>query len=194
MRLLVAAFLLLTSVAANALQQSHPKPTGKESAQYQHPTAQGSQITINNFYAPENGRESDSPKNHPAQEAGPFLTHGEWVSALFSFALVVFSGLAWLSIRHQANIMEKTLSVQEAAFSQWIVLSDWEVRLEPGVTNALDVFFSIVNESDYPFTVDVVTAYLGYGKHRQEDITPISMLPLKSPRASISPTTGKNGK
>jgi hypothetical protein len=165
MRPFAIALLLLASISACAIQQSQSKPAGDKADQHQEPAAHGSQVTINNFATPEDSRKPNERKNETATESKPFLTHGEMASTVIGVLVLGISFFGWLAVRRQANIMAEGLKVQEAAFSQWVVLENWKVvdlvgeaLGDGGSSSILNVSFDITNRSNYPLALQIVTA------------------------------------
>lgn len=176
MRLVLLSFLLLASMAASADQQRQPTPTGDTASQHQQPTPPRSQVTINNVSTSDNEGKADNKKSQAAAEPRPFLTHGETASTVIGLCVLAVSVLGWLAVRRQAQIMERTLRLQEATFTQWVVLENWMAD-EIGV--GIDIQFDIMNPTNFPLTIDGVVIEIGAGKNRQtinDTVMPDKML------------------
>ena len=183
MRLLLAA-LLLASITAHAEQQRQAKPSQRHTQAQQTPAAPCDQITVNNLCSPANQQEGEAKQTRPAPESRPFLTTGEAVNAFLTLGLIIFSGLAWLTVRRQANIMERTLRLQESAFGQYLTLNDWEVTRDRQVGSEFTVAFKVLNATQIPLRLDLMIFYSGEQRY---DESLNSILVPDSPRGLTAP-------
>lgn len=151
MRLFLAA-LLLISVATYAQQQGKAKGPRSTPGAEQQPPSQPTQILINNASAPYDEGKSNQTKSAPTPESKPFFTHGEAASTILGLLVLVVSILGWLAVRRQAQIMSRSLRLQESGLRQWLVTDEWNVEM--GHDNEVTVIFSVLNETPLPLWLE----------------------------------------
>jgi hypothetical protein len=71
------------------------------------------------------------------------------------------------AMNRQAAVMDQQIRLQEAAMTQWVSIPNWRVNIQerPGPLSPqpkmLRVEFDIMNESNYPLTIDAVIGFFG---------------------------------
>jgi hypothetical protein len=86
-----------------------------------------------------------------------FATVGYLVVTLVMFFEIRSQATA---ANRQANIMERQIALQEAALEQWITVANWKIDVvNPGEWKEaiLDINFSIVNQTNFPLTLNEIS-------------------------------------
>jgi len=163
MRLLYIILLLLAPIAAYAQQQGTPKPSGNEASGKQQPPSQASKmIAIQNFGATNNKSEAAKKQTSPPPESKSFLTHGETVNAAIALLVLLVSIFGWGAVYRQANLMERTLRLQEGALRQWLNTDAWHVDMDE--FGSLIISFDAINRTSIPLWLDIVKIEIAGGQ------------------------------
>lgn len=155
--ILIITALLLASVAARAQQQTKPDKPRHDPDARQQPTPQTPEmITIQNLSTGNDKADADKK-----QTSAPLLSRGEMISYGTGIGVLFVSVLAWWAVYRQANIMERTLRMQESALRQWIYADNWEIRVDE--SNSIFVHCMANNPTDTPLWLESVEFIIGGG-------------------------------
>ncbi len=111
-------------------------------------------ITVQNLDSEDSERTADEKQRRPAIESRPFLSRGEMISTALGIGVLIVSVLAWWAVYRQTNIMERSLRLQESALRQWLNTDEWNIEMGEG--NDITIFFSVLNNTDFPLWLETV--------------------------------------